>query len=35
MAEHPDAEIFDLRSPQRVVVGGSSSAGANGGQLAG
>ena len=35
MAEHPDAEIFDLRSPQRVVVGGSSSAGANGGPLAG
>ena len=35
MAEHPDAEIFDLRSPQRVVVGGSSSAGANGGSLAG
>lgn len=35
MAEHPDAEIFDLRSPQRVVVGGSSSTGANGGPLAG
>ncbi len=35
MAEHPEAEIFDLRSPQRVVVGGSSSAGANGGSLAG
>ena len=24
MAEHPDAGIFDLRSPQRVVVGGAS-----------
>ena len=35
MAEHPDAEIFDLRSPQRVVVGGSSSVGANGGPFAG
>jgi hypothetical protein len=35
MAEHPDAEIFDLRSPQRVVVGGSPSAGADGGPLAG
>jgi POTRA domain, FtsQ-type len=35
MAEHPDAEIFDLRTPQRVVVGGSSSAGADGGPLAG
>lgn len=35
MAEHPDAEIFDLRSPQRVVVGGSSNAGADGGPLAG
>ena len=35
MSEHPDAEIFDLRSPQRVVVGGSPSAGANGGPLAG
>ena len=35
MAEHPDAEIFDLRSPQRVVVGGSSKAGADGGPSAG
>jgi hypothetical protein len=35
MVEHPGAEIFDLRSPQRVVVGGSPSAGANGGPLAG
>ena len=35
MAEHPGAEIFDLRSPQRVVVGGSSNAGADGGPLAG
>jgi hypothetical protein len=35
MAEHPGAEIFDLRSPQRVVVGGSPSAGADGGPLAG
>jgi POTRA domain, FtsQ-type len=35
MAEHPDAEIFDLRTPQRVVVGGSSSAGSDGGPLAG
>lgn len=35
MADHPDAEIFDLRSPQRVVVGGSSKAGADGGPSAG
>jgi POTRA domain, FtsQ-type len=35
MAEHPDAEIFDLRSPQRVVVGGSSNAGADGGPSVG
>ncbi len=35
MAEHPDAEIFDLRSPQRVVVGGPSNAGADGGTPAG
>jgi ribosomal 50S subunit-associated protein YjgA (DUF615 family) len=28
MAEHPDAEIFDLRSPQRVVVGWLSNGGA-------
>jgi hypothetical protein len=35
MAEHPDAEIFDLRSPQRVVVGGPSNAGADGGAPAG
>lgn len=25
MAKHPDAPLFDLRSPERVVVGGSSS----------
>jgi POTRA domain, FtsQ-type len=31
MSEHPDAPIFDLRSPQRVVVGGPS----NGGEPAG
>jgi cell division protein FtsQ len=35
MAEHPDAESFDLRTPRRVVVGGLSSAGADGGPLAG
>ena len=35
IAEYPDAEIFDLRSPQRVVVGGSSNAGADGGPTAG
>lgn len=28
MSRHPDAPIFDLRSPQRVVVGGSSNGGA-------
>jgi hypothetical protein len=31
MSEHPDAEIFDLRSPQRVVVGGPSNGGASAG----
>jgi hypothetical protein len=31
MREHPDASIFDLRSPQRVVVGGPSNGGADGG----
>ena len=30
MGEHPEAEIFDLRSPQRVVVGGPSNGGADG-----
>jgi len=30
MGEHPDAPIFDLRSPQRVVVGGPSNGGADG-----
>jgi hypothetical protein len=35
MVEHPDAEVFDLRSPQRVVVGGPSNAGADGGAPAG
>lgn len=30
MNEHPDAVIFDLRSPRRVVVGGPSDGGANG-----
>jgi hypothetical protein len=30
MSEHPEAEIFDLRSPERVVVGGPSNGGANG-----
>ncbi len=28
MGEHPEARIFDLRSPQRVVVGGPSNGGA-------
>lgn len=28
MRRHPEAEIFDLRSPERVVVGGSSGGGA-------
>jgi hypothetical protein len=28
MSEHPEAQVFDLRSPQRVVVSGSSSGGA-------
>ncbi len=27
MRRHPDAEIFDLRSPERVVVGGLSGGG--------
>jgi POTRA domain, FtsQ-type len=31
MREHPDAPTFDLRSPQRVVVGGPSNGGADGG----
>ena len=31
MGEHPDASIFDLRSPHRVVVGGPSNGGADGG----
>ncbi len=31
MREHPDAYIFDLRSPQRVVVGVPSNGGADGG----
>ena len=35
MSEHPDAPIFDLRSPQRVVVGGPSNGGADGGGQAG
>ena len=30
MGEHPDAPIFDLRSPQRVVVGRFSNGGADG-----
>ncbi len=30
MSQHPDAPIFDLRSPQRVVVGGPSNGGADG-----
>jgi hypothetical protein len=35
MSEHPDAPIFDLRSPQRVVVGGPSNGGADGAGTAG
>ena len=35
MSEHPDAPIFDLRSPRRVVVGGPSNGGAAGGGQAG
>jgi hypothetical protein len=31
MSEHPGARIFDLRSPERVVVGGPSNRGAGGG----
>ena len=31
MAEHPEAPIFDLRSPQRVVVGRPSNGGATAG----
>lgn len=31
MGEHPDAPIFDLRSPQRVVVGEPSNGDADGG----
>jgi hypothetical protein len=30
MSEHPEAPIFDLRSPQRIVVGGPSNGGAAG-----
>ena len=30
MGEHPDAPIFDIRSPQRVVVGRFSNGGADG-----
>jgi hypothetical protein len=30
MSEHPEAQIFDLRSPKRVVVGGPSNGGADG-----
>ena len=30
MAKHPDAPVFDLRSPERVVVGGSSDDGSEG-----
>lgn len=30
MDEHPEARIFDLRSPERVVVGGPSNGGADG-----
>lgn len=30
MGEHPDARIFDLRSPGRVVVGGPSNGGTDG-----
>jgi POTRA domain-containing FtsQ-type protein len=30
MSEHPEARIFDLRSPERVVVGGPSNGGADG-----
>lgn len=30
MAEHPDAPVFDLRSPERVVVGESSDDGTEG-----
>ena len=30
MSEHPEAPIFDLRSPERVVVGGPSNGGADG-----
>jgi POTRA domain, FtsQ-type len=30
MSEHPEAQIFDLRSPERVVVGGPSNGGADG-----
>ena len=35
MSEHPDAAVFDLRSPQRVVVGGPSNGGAGGAGAAG
>ena len=35
MSEHPDAAVFDLRSQQRVVVGGPSNGGADGAGAAG
>jgi hypothetical protein len=35
MAEHPDARVFDLRSPQRVVVGEPPDGGTDGGTRAG
>ena len=31
MRRHPEARIFDLRSPERVVIGGESNVGAAGG----
>jgi hypothetical protein len=31
MRRHPEAPIFDLRSAERVVVGGPSNGGADGG----
>ncbi len=33
MSENPGAPIFDLRSPQRVVVGGPSNGGADSGPV--
>ena len=35
MSEHPDAAVFDLRSQQRVVVGGPSNGGTDGAGAAG